>query len=166
MIRSVVSLIALLAASLLTAACGAGNDAQSETQRPASVVAAEQMTPSGNPPCRMFTTAEAARYIGEAVEPGIDAGLGTGCQWLAIDGDGDVLVTIVPAGYHEPPKLATGYKELPGIGAEGFVAPELGGWVAGTIAGQDAIRVSIAGETAREDSVVALLREALRRHSS
>ena len=75
-----------------------------ETPKTATVAAAD---PSGaqadNPQCKLFTAAEIAKYIGEPVSPGQNAALGTGCQWLAADGTGDVIVAVVPSSYHEPP---------------------------------------------------------------
>ena len=95
-----------------------------------------------------------------------NAALGTGCQWLAADGTGDVIVAVVPSSYHEPPSAAAGYRELADVGVKGFVAPQLDGWVAGAIVGEDAIRVSAAGATASEVATVSLLQDTIKRRAS
>jgi len=73
-----------------------------------------------------------------------------GCQWLTTqtraDGSqGDVMVVVVPARYHERPTLAKSFRDVTDVGAKGFVAQDMGGWVAGAIA---------------------LLKESIRRHAS
>ena len=77
-----------------------------------------------------------------------------------------MIVAVIPADYHVPPKAAKGYKSLPDVGIKGFVAPELGGWVAGSIVGKQAIRVSLAGKGASEATTVDLLKETMKRHSA
>ena len=120
---------------------------------------------ANNPQCKLFTLAEAAKYIGEPVGKIANAGMGMGCQWLAKDEDGDMMVTVVPAQYHEVPSLAKGFKRLPAIGPKAFVVPELGGWAAGTISGNEAVKVSVAGDGASEKSAVDLLQETLKRRA-
>jgi hypothetical protein len=92
--------------------------------------------------------------------------MGLGCQWLATHGSGNVIVALVPTQYYERPTLADGFKEVPDVGTKGFVAQDLGGWVAGAIVGKDAIRVAVVGATAGEASAMALLKETVRRHAS
>jgi len=150
-------------------ACGGpkAETAISEVPTTATVAAAD---PSGaqpdNPQCELFTAAEIAKYIGEPVSSGQNAALGSGCQWLAADGTGDVIVAVVPSSYHEPPRAAPGYRALPDVGSQGFIAPQLDGWVAGAIVGEDAIRVSAAGATASEATTVSLLQDTIKRRAS
>jgi hypothetical protein len=118
---------------------------------------------SANPQSALFKPAELERYVGKSLKPGRNAGGGAGCQWVATDDEGDVIVTVVPARYHEPRTLAKGFKPLPAIGSKGFVVPELGGWVAGTIVGDESVLVSVDGPKASEQQVVALLQEAIKR---
>ena len=54
-----------------------------------------------NPMCKLFTAAEASKYVGKAVGAGENAAMGSGCQWTANDDDGDMMVQIVSASYHE-----------------------------------------------------------------
>ncbi len=82
------------------------------------------------------------------------------------DGTGDVIVAVVPSSYHEPPRAAPGYRALPDVGSQGFIAPQLDGWVAGAIVGEDAIRVSAAGATASEATTVSLLQDTIKRRAS
>jgi len=162
-------LLTLTLASAIASACGgaATETPPAEPPKTATVAAAD---PSGaqadNPQCKLFTAAEIAKYIGEPVSPGQNAALGTGCQWLAADGTGDVIVAVVPSSYHEPPSAAAGYRELADVGVKGFVAPQLDGWVAGAIVGEDAIRVSAAGATATEATTISLLQDTIKRRAS
>jgi hypothetical protein len=55
------------------------------------------------PPASCFTAAEASKYVGKTVGEGKNAAMGSGCQWAAKDYDGDMMVQIVPASYHEQP---------------------------------------------------------------
>ena len=158
--------VAVLAACV-SGACGGG-----QTERAPAAAAKDSgagtvnTAPADNPLCRLFTPADIEKYLGEPVSPGQNAALGTGCQWVATDGTGDVIVAAVPASYHEPPTGAEGYKPLPNVGTRGFVAPELDGWVAGAIVRDDAIRVSVSGGSAAEASAVSLLEETLKRRAS
>jgi hypothetical protein len=76
------------------------------------------------------------------------------------------MVIVVPAQYHERPSLAKGFKEMPDIGTKGFVAPDMGGWVAGAIVGNEAVKVVVAGPKATETNAVSLLKEAIKRHAA
>ena len=80
-----------------------------EAPKTATVPAADASgAQADNPQCKLFTAADIAKYIGEPVSPGQNAALGTGCQWLAADGTGDVIVAVVPSSYHEPPERRAG----------------------------------------------------------
>ena len=155
-------------AMIFLSACGGARTEAPATEAPktATVPAAD---PSGaqpdNPQCKLFTAADIAKYIGEPVSPGQNDALGNGCQWLAADGSGDVIVAVVPSSYHEPPSAAPGYRVLPDVGVKGFVAPQLDGWVAGAVVGEDAIRVSAAGATASEATTVSLLQDTMKRRA-
>ena len=157
----------ILVAAFLLNGCGESrSDDQSNAQKAAaSLTGDETLAAASNPLCKMFTRAEVAKYIGEPVSAGRNAGMGAGCQWVATDDSGDVLVMVVPSRYHERPSLAKGFSEVADLGTRGFVVPELDGWGAGAIQGNDAIRVSVAGGSASETSAVALLKEALARRA-
>ncbi len=116
-----------------------------------------------NPQCKLFKPDEIARYVGAPVDAGQNAGMGTGCQWAVRSGDGDAMVVVVPARYHEVYKSAKGYRALPDIGKQGFVSTYLDGWIAGAIIGDDAVRVTLAGPKANDANTVALLNEAIAR---
>lgn len=144
--------------TLVACARGPAGDADSA----AAPAAGGTNTVSGDPVCKLFSSADAARYIGERASDGeISAG---GCQWSAADESGDMTVAIVPAANHEPPKASAGYKPVADVGREGFVAPYLGGWLAGAIVGDEAIRVSVDGTGASEATAIALLKEVIERH--
>jgi hypothetical protein len=91
--------------------------------------------------------------------------MGAGCSWSARDGDGEVVLAIVPADYHEPPSGAEGFHKLSSPGREGFSVPQLGGWVAGAIVGDKAVRVTVMGQAASEASAAKLLSDAAARLS-
>ena len=83
------------------------NDAVADANRAAAVVTGDdQQSASANPTCRMFSAAEAASYIGEPV--GAPENAPSGCSWSATDGDGEVVVAIVPAADHERPSEGKG----------------------------------------------------------
>ena len=118
---------------------------------------------ANNPVCKLFTTAEASKYVGKTVEAGKNAAMGSGCQWAAKDYEGDMMVQIVSASYHEQPKLAKGYQAMPDLGPNGFVVPEMGGWKAAVVRGKESIVVTVAGPAASQKTAVALLKETLAR---
>lgn len=113
--------------------------------------------------CALFTMAEASRYVGDTVKRTSEAGAGTGCQWVSGDEESEMMVQVVPASYYEAPTQARGYKPVPDVGSRGFVIPELGGWAAGAVIGDEFLKVSILGPGAAETSAVELLREARKR---
>ena len=116
-----------------------------------------------NPQCKLYTLAEVKKYMGEPVTAGQNAALGTGCQWIAKSENGDMMVQVVPASYHVPPTLGKGYRTLPDVGTQGFILPELGGWAAGAIKGDESIHVSMAGPGSKAEIVIDLLKETLKR---
>ena len=156
----------MLVGSLFLGACGGGaSSAQTDAQKVAAALTGDdKQAAADNPQCKLFTRAEAAKYIGEPVSAGQNA-MG-GCQWVANGGSGNVMVIVVPARYHERPTLADGFKEEPEVGTKGFVARDMGGWVAGAIVGTEAVRVVVAGATASQASAIALLKESIKRHAS
>ncbi len=145
--------------------CGSASaQASKEAKKVADALTGDdRKSAADNPQCKLYTVAEVGKYIGEPVTAGKNAALGTGCQWLAKDGSGDVIVAVVPARYHEQPKLAKGYRALGDVGAKGFVSPELDGCAAGAIQGGESIRVSVAGSGASEKTAIDLLKETLKR---
>jgi hypothetical protein len=118
---------------------------------------------ANNPVCKLFTAAEASKYVGKAVGAGENAAMGSGCQWAAKDYEGDMLVQIVPASYHSEPTLAKGFLGLPEIGTKAFVVPEMGGWKAATVRGEESINVMLSGPGANQQTTVALLKDTLAR---
>jgi hypothetical protein len=151
----------------LVSGCGGTFAAQSDAQKVAATLTGNgKLAAPDNPQCKLFTPAEVTKYIGQAVSAGQASTMGMGCQWVATHGSGDVMVSVVPADYHERPTLAKGFQEVPDVGAKGFVAQDLGGWIAGAIVGKDAIRVSVAGAAASETSALALLKETIKRRAS
>lgn len=116
---------------------------------------------AANPTCRLFTPAEVQRFFGRTVGAGQNAAGGSGCQWSHGDGSG-VLVQMTPARYASPPSAMKGYKTLPAVGPQAWVAPDMG-WSAGAVDGDVAIVVNVDGPTATEAVAVALLRDTLER---
>jgi hypothetical protein len=116
-----------------------------------------------NPVCKLFTAAEASKYVGKTVENGKNAAMGSGCQWAAKDYDGDMMVQIVAASYLVPPRDAKGFQAMPDLGTKGHVVPEMGGWKAAVVKDDKAIVVSVAGPAASQQTAIALLKETLAR---
>jgi hypothetical protein len=118
---------------------------------------------ANNPVCKLFTSAEASKYIGKPVSQVSNAAGGSGCQWATKDYEGDMMVQVVPARYHEQPSLAKGFQRLADVGTKGFVVPELGGWKAATLRGEESVVVTVAGPAASQQGAIALLKETLAR---
>ena len=118
---------------------------------------------ANNPVCKLFTAAEASKYVGKTVGDGKNAAMGSACQWAAKDYEGDMMVQIVPASYHSQPTLAKGFQAMPNLGMKGFVVPEMGGWKAALLRGDESIIVTVAGPAASQQTAVALLKETLSR---
>ena len=70
---------------------------------------------ANNPVCKLFTAAEASKYVGKTVGNGQNAAMGSGCQWAAKDYEGDMMVQIVAASYHVQPTMAKGFQAMPFI---------------------------------------------------
>jgi hypothetical protein len=116
-----------------------------------------------NPVCKLFSAAEASKYVGKKVGAGEGAAMGSGCQWATKDYDGDMMVQIVAASYYEQPSLAEGFERLPDVGPKAFVLPEMGGWKAATIHGNESLIVSVSGPAASRQTAVALLKDLISR---
>ena len=158
-------MIQALCAALFLAGCRK-SDAIGHAQRSTAVVTGDDhVQPSAHSTCRMFSSAEAGSYIGEPVGPPENAAMGGGCAWPATGGEGEVVVAIVPAGDHEPPSHAAGFRKIDAPGEKGFVVPDMGGWIAGAIVADKAIRVTVIGKGASEASALKLLSDAASRSS-
>ncbi len=118
---------------------------------------------SSNPQCAMFSQTEIAAFLGQSVQSGENAVQGLGCQWVSSTDDADAMIMVIPSRCHERPGLAPGFKPLAEPGTNGFVVPEMGGWAAGTVLGEKAIKVSLSGPRVTEQSVLSLLREVAKR---
>jgi hypothetical protein len=113
----------------------------------------------------MFSSQEAGSYIGEPVGPPENAAMGSGCAWPSAAGGGEVVVAIVSSDDHAPPKAAAGFRKIGSPGREGFVVPDMGGWIAGAIVGNKAIRVTVIGKGASDGTASKLLSDAASRSS-
>jgi len=155
-----------LAFMLLVAACGSSKPGvPADAQKLADTLSGDAKgEASDNPQCKMFTQAEAGKYLGRAVKAGRNAAMGTGCQWVAAEGTGSVMVQVVSASDHNPPSLADGFRNLPDVGKDGFVAPAFSGFQAGAISGDKAVEVQ---SDAKDPALaVALLKESMARLKS
>jgi hypothetical protein len=151
--------------TLTLAACG-GNGASAQTsagKTAAALTGEDKIAADKNPQCHLFTPAELAKYSGEPLSAGHDAAMSTGCQWMGRSQTGWVMIQVVPARYHEPHKGAEGFRKLPDVGTQGFVATSMGGWEAGAITGPQAVVVSVHGPAANEANAIALLTETIKR---
>ena len=117
--------------------CSKNPGVPGDAQKAADVLSGDAAGGAGdNPICKMFTVAEIAAYEGVPVEAGINAAMGSGCQWMDTKGDGYVLLQVLPEDYFQVRSRSAGFKDLPDVGKEGFVVPEmagLGGWAGGAI---------------------------------
>jgi hypothetical protein len=160
--------ISIILITLMSAGCaGVYAQGKSEAEKEAAALRGDTKGAAvNNPRCKLFSAAEASRYIGATVSTVENAAAGSGCQWAVGGGNGSMMVQVLPASYHEPPKMAKGFKQLPGVGVEGFVLPELGGWGAGCISGKQAIRVSLDGKGASEQTAIELLKDTMKRQTA
>jgi hypothetical protein len=137
--------------------------AQTNAQKMAATLSGEdKIAADKNPQCQLFTPAELTKVVGMPLGPGRNAAMGTGCQWMALTGDGYVMVQVASARYHEPHTGAPGFKKLPEIGTRGFVENDLG-WRAGAIVGTQTVVVNVNGTAANEERAIALLKDTIKR---
>ncbi len=116
---------------------------------------------STDPVCRLYSSDDAAHYIGEPAKDG-ELSMG-GCQWMAEQGQGNMMVQVVPVRYNEKPEGSRGYRVLSGVGSDAFVSTSMDGWLAGAVVGKKAVRASVAGKDASETTAIALLKETIKR---
>jgi hypothetical protein len=155
--------LATIFALVTLAGCGGGGPSDEARNTGAILTGDAKGSASDNPTCRLFSADEAAAYIGEPVKAGENAAMGEGCQWAARASDGQVTVAIVPAENEERASSAEGFRKVPEAGKDGFVVPDMGGWVAGAVQGKSFYRVSVAGSTASDSTALALLKETMKR---
>lgn len=160
----------LLAVSLL-AVCSTASYSQgkSDAEKLARTLSGDDKGAAiNNPQCKLFTKAEAGRYIGAPVDSMDNAGGGTGCMWAtksdAAGNSNTMMVVVVPERYYEAASLGKGFRKLPDVGKKGFVVPDMG-WAAGAILGKEFIRVQLDGGPASESTVIELLKETMKRRS-
>ena len=146
----------------LIAACSKpSNDASSMADALKSATSATGAS-STDPVCKLYSSNDAAHYIGKPAKDG-ELSMG-GCQWVAADGNGDMMVQVVPARYNEKPEKASGYRILSDVGSDAFVSTFMDGWLAGAIVGKEAIRASVSGNGVSDATAIALLKETIKRH--
>jgi hypothetical protein len=154
-----------LAAGLVAACSEGGANAQTDPKKLADALRGDDKAAADkNPQCKLFTPAELEKFVGTPLSAGQNAAMGTGCQWMARSGDGNALIQVVPARYHEPHSGAPHFRKLPDVGTRGFVEQDLG-WNAGAIIGPESIVVSVSGPAANETTAIALLKATIERRS-
>ena len=156
-----------LTAIVLCCALAACSRPSSDAEKTASALGSSTSSTgasSTDPVCRLYSSSDAAGYLGKAAKDG-DLSMG-GCQWDAADGDGVMNVQVMAARYHEKPSQSPGYRALPDMAGDAFVATFMDGWTAGAIDGKSAIRASLTGNKATEASTIALLKETIKRHAA
>jgi hypothetical protein len=116
--------------------------------------------------CAMLSPSDLRAWWGKdmAVRPATDLPQAAACDWGATDGGGGLLtVRIVPPSYYTEPKLGKGFKRLTGIGDKAYVAPQLGGWVAGAVKGKLAVVIQVDGGKSTEATAVTVLKTLVRK---
>ena len=157
--------VALTAVCLLSACGKAGAGAPADAKATAAALTGDSKgDAAANPVCGLFTPGEIAAYIGEPVNKGGNAAMGTGCQWTAKDDSGSVMIQIVEAHNLNPISGAPSFRELPDVGERGYVANDIG-WTAGAIQGPSAIVVTTDGKSSSDATAIALLKETLKREA-
>lgn len=144
-----------------TAGCNKHSAVPADAQKTADVPTGDAAgSAARNPLCKLFTNEEIATYEGAAVSVGVNAAMGTGCQWVDRQGEGNAMIQMASARYYE--ESGDAVKSLPGVGEKAFVTPDMGGWKAGTVQRGKTIVVST-GASSDATKVVALLKETMKR---
>ena len=63
----------------------------------------------------------------------------------------------------DSPSGAPGYRELPELGEKGYVAEDMGGWIAAASQGEEFVKVVVTGPHASDKAAIALVQETLKR---
>ena len=156
-------ILPLLCTAALLTGCGAA-DTPGDARKTAAVISGDdKIAAADNPQCQLFTPAEIAAFAGEPVKPGANGAGGLSCNWKAADGVGIVIVTVSPAEYHVETSGAPGYRALPGVGKNGFVAGTGTSFTAATLDGDKAIFTNIDTSGATEAKAIALLQQIMAR---
>jgi hypothetical protein len=110
------------------------------------------------PACKMFSKSEVAGFLGKPVKDGHLAGMGSGCQWEAVDpshGPRGFIVNRRPKGDYNEISGAPRFKTIKGIGTRAFIADD-GGWNAGAISGNAYTLVLFQGDVPEATALKAL----------
>jgi hypothetical protein len=124
----------------------------------------EQQHSASGPACKMFSTSEVAGFLGKPVKDGHLAGMGSGCQWEAVDsshGPRGFIVNRRPKEDYNEISGAPKFKTIKGIGTRAFIADD-GGWNAGAISGNKYTIVLFQGDVP-EATALKVLRIAITR---
>jgi hypothetical protein len=140
-----------------------GPDATSELPSEAAPTGSADAT--GTEFCSLFTVDEVEAIVGEAVDPGHDAAMGTGCQWdgKTLDAAYIQIQVIDDPAYYNEESLAEGFEKVSGVGEAAFVVPELGGWAAQAQTDAATYAVAVNGGTTTKESAVSLLKTLMER---
>ena len=110
------------------------------------------------PACKMFSKSEVAGFLGKPVKDGHLAGMGSGCQWEAVDpshGPRGFIVNRRPKEDYNEISGAPKFKEIKGLGTRAYIADD-GGWNAGAISGNKFTLVSFQGDVPEATALKAL----------
>lgn len=110
------------------------------------------------PACKMFSKGEVAGFLGKPVKDGHLAGMGSGCQWEAVDpshGARGFIVNRRPKSDYNEISGAPKFRTVKGIGTRAFIADD-GGWTAGAIAGEKCTLVLFQGDVPEATALKAL----------
>jgi hypothetical protein len=140
-----------------------GPDATSELPSESAPTGSSDGT--ANEFCSLFTVAEVEAILGESVDPGHDAAIGTGCQWdgKTLDAAYVQVQVIDDPTYYNEQSLADGFEEVSGIGKAAFLVPELGGWAAHAQTDAATYAVAVNGGTTTKQSAISLLKTLMER---
>ena len=113
--------------------------------------------------CKRFSKDEACAYAGIPLNAGVNAVMGTGCQWGTGRGDGMIMISASPIAQADHPSHAPHFRELPELGKGAYVDADMGGWTASAAQGKEFVGVVVTGPNASEKTAIALLIETLKR---
>ena len=144
-------MVMVLPLALAAAGCNKNPGVSGDAKKTADVLTGDAAgSASNNPLCKLFTVDEIASYEGAPVAAGTNAAMGTGCQWIHRQGEGNAMIQVASARYYE--ESGDAVKSLPGVGEKAFVTPDMGGWKAGAIQRDKTIVVSTGSPRTRRRS--------------
>jgi hypothetical protein len=159
MIRYLAAAVSLV----LTAGCNKGGTTEDPKTLAGVLSGDAKGGANANRMCKLFSVDEASAYAGISLHAGVNAVMGTGCQWGTGRGAGMIMISASPIAQADHPSRAPHFRELPELGKGAYVDADMGGWTASAAQGEEFVGVVVTGPNASEKTAIALIVETLKR---